>query len=229
MYKITLYDHNCSPICDGIACFFVEELETFEEHWMNCTRVDEDQKLRFIRSKSGEIVTDYYSDDPELNIVQYDENAEILFENSYLLYDRTYTLYNTYDWETVLYAGEGCFHIRYIKFKDCYYLIGKYKLLGVCTQHHLHENKNSGWTECDVYGNPIFEVEYHWRKRWIDGKGLIRNDWTKKKYLNDRVETYCWVTLACYSTRDEFDLNELEVLSDEMLSDLMRDIPGEAG
>ena len=34
-----------------------------------------DRKERFLRSKRGEIVTDYYSASPELNIVQHDAGA----------------------------------------------------------------------------------------------------------------------------------------------------------
>ena len=35
-------------------------------------RVPEGLKERFLRSKSGELVTDWYDDNPELNIVQQD-------------------------------------------------------------------------------------------------------------------------------------------------------------
>ena len=34
MYKITLYDANCSPICDGLARWYVDDLKEFEENWI---------------------------------------------------------------------------------------------------------------------------------------------------------------------------------------------------
>ena len=74
MYKITLYDYNCNPICDGTIYFFTEDIENFQKRWFRLLGDhDEERKERFLRSKAGEIVTDYYSDSPELNIVQQDD------------------------------------------------------------------------------------------------------------------------------------------------------------
>ena len=78
MYKITLYDKNCSPICDRTTFWFVEDLEQFEKNWLplqckyNVSTIE-----KYYRSKFGEVVTDYYSDNEELNIVQ-SVNCEIL-------------------------------------------------------------------------------------------------------------------------------------------------------
>ena len=69
MYKITLYDYCCCPICDGTVSFFVDNLEDFEKNWKKCLGDrDKERVERFERSKNGEIVVDYYSDDEELNI-----------------------------------------------------------------------------------------------------------------------------------------------------------------
>ena len=32
MYKITLYNQNCCPICDGTTFWFVEDLKEFEKN-----------------------------------------------------------------------------------------------------------------------------------------------------------------------------------------------------
>lgn len=84
MFKITLYDFNCNPICDGVVSFFTERLEDFEEGWMNSEEVEEDRKERYLRSKAGENVTDYYSDSPEFNIVQEDTEVQVLWEKEVL-------------------------------------------------------------------------------------------------------------------------------------------------
>lgn len=54
MYKITLYNKNCCPICDGTTCFFVDKLEEFKEMWLKSESVQEDQKDRYLTSKGGE-------------------------------------------------------------------------------------------------------------------------------------------------------------------------------
>ena len=33
MYKITLYDYCCNPICDGTISYFVDDLDDFEKNW----------------------------------------------------------------------------------------------------------------------------------------------------------------------------------------------------
>lgn len=76
MYKITHYDYNCSPICDGTVSFFTEDIEAFQKKWFAMDRLEESLKEKFLRSKGGELVTDWYSsDDPELNIVQQGQSA----------------------------------------------------------------------------------------------------------------------------------------------------------
>ena len=97
MYKITLYDQKCSPICDGTTFWFVEDLEKFEKNWipLQC-RIGVEVVERYYRSKFGEVVTDYYSTDPSLNIVQSVE-CEILEEKVFEYKDKEVELINTYD------------------------------------------------------------------------------------------------------------------------------------
>lgn len=230
MYKITLYNMNCCPICDGTATFFVEQLEDFEKDWLKQKYVDEDTKNRYFRSKNGEIVTDYYTNDPKYNIVQRDENAEVLLEKSYQYNDKVFVLYNAYGCESKVYAKETDIVLRYVKFGDHFYLIGKYKLKGVCRENFLYvdDNENS-WDNCTVYGNPIHNTKYENVETWIDEKGRRRLDYPKEKFAKNEVETYCWVTVGSFSAKEELNKNTLNELTDEFLSVLMADIPGEAG
>ncbi len=61
--------------------FFTEDIDEFERNYFSDENVEwgklEAQKQRYFRSKAGENVTDYYSDDPELNIFQYAEYGTI--------------------------------------------------------------------------------------------------------------------------------------------------------
>lgn len=99
MYKITLYDQNCNPICDSTTFWFVENLEDFERNWLKAQKkIDAKTVERYYRSKFGEIVTDYYSDDPELNIVQ-QVDAEVLEEKEFSYKDKAVVLANVYDCE----------------------------------------------------------------------------------------------------------------------------------
>ena len=156
MYKITLYDECCSPVCDGTAGFFTENLEEFERYWR--PHADEEQFKRYERSKAGEIVTDYYGDDSELNIVQEDKNTEILFEKEISYKDKQFTLLNAYLWGTDVYAAETQIVFRGIKFKEQYFLIGRYKMNGVCQKKFL-STSDSGYESITVWGNPVINCK----------------------------------------------------------------------
>ena len=76
MYKITLFDYNCASCTSGTASFYVDDIDIFEEKWSKLETSPE-RIERFRHSKNGEVVTDYYSDDEELNIVQEDKAADL--------------------------------------------------------------------------------------------------------------------------------------------------------
>ena len=234
MYKITLYDHNCSPICDGTASFFVDKLEDFEKYWLEHECVDEETKNRFLRSKNGEIVTDYYTDDPKYNIVQIDDNATILFEKEYAYDNKVFTLYNVYHCESKVYAKHAAIKLRYVKFNNQYHLIGTYKLTGVCERERRSDvdESDSGWRRCSVWGNPIHIVDTTDSVKlnlWIDENGRRRLDYPKEKFENNTIETYCWVTVGSFSSENDLDKTSLNNLTNDFFAVLMADIPGEAG
>ena len=82
MYKITLYDQNCCPIFDGTTFWFVEDLEEFEKKWIPLQSKGSVKVVeRYYKSKFGEVVTDYHSNDESLNIVQ-EVNSELLQERT---------------------------------------------------------------------------------------------------------------------------------------------------
>ena len=232
MYKITLYDANCCPICDGVTTFFVDKLEDFEEHWLKQDRVDEDQKGRYFCSKNGEMVTDYYTDNPEYNVVQEDKNAEIVFEKEYEYYSHWFKLYNAYGCVTELFADKANIKVRYIKFKDRYYLIGQYKLSGVCVKDSFFDETDidHGYRQCSVWGNPVLLTKFRRVNYWVDEENKMRRvDFPSSYFKEDEIETYCWVTIDASLSKDLFLEEDFDELRDDFVASLMADIPGEAG
>ncbi len=226
MYKITLYDNNCSPICDGVACFFTEDLEAFEQNWQ--PHADEEQWTRYLQSKAGEIVTDYYSDNPELNIVQEDKDAEILFEKEIVFRNKMFTLLNAYNWEDEIYAEETHIVFRGIRFKEICYLIGKYKMKGVCRKAFLSNNKEE-YKTVTVWGNPVVKCNLQEKPVWYQTEnGRAFYAYRKEDFKEDIIKTYCWVTVGTFS-EEELTNDTLDLTSDEMIIRLLADIPGEAG
>ena len=72
MYKITLFDANCPSCTSGVIRYFTDNIQEFKDRWEQL-ETDEKTKERFNKSLNGEVITDYYSNAPELNIVQKDE------------------------------------------------------------------------------------------------------------------------------------------------------------
>lgn len=226
MYKITLYDKNCCPICDGVARFFVDRLEEFEIPWMSKKSIDEEKKIRFQRSKNGEIVTDYYTDDAEYNIVQRDDCAKVYWEKEFSYEKQSFVTYNVYDSSTEIYAEHADITLRFVRFGAENFLIGKYKLQGVCQKEKLWEEDGESWTACSVWGNPIHIQKRKKEVFWKGKDGLNRYDYPKEHFAEDSVETYCWVIVGLYGTKM---IEAPDELTDEMIACLLKDIPGEAG
>ena len=108
MYKITLYDYCCNPICDGMVSYFVDNLEDFEKNWKALVK-DQEHIKRYEKSKKGEIVTDYYSDDEELNKVQADNDSKVIEEEEYEKSNFEIDLYIAYDCSSKYYI----FNLQY--------------------------------------------------------------------------------------------------------------------
>lgn len=230
MYKITLYDQCCSPICDGTTFWFVEDLEEFEKRWIPLAiKMNTSQVERYYRSKFGEIITDYYSDDESLNIVQKDD-SEVLEEKVFEYLDREVELINTYEWTSKILFDKLKIMLRVLKYNEKIYLVGQYEGCG-CRRVELNYNR---WYDIEVkykqmnfWGNPIAE----YRMRYINWEDLNKSDAYKDFYTNDkdfykneRVKSFVWIPIK------EVDSSyKIKELSGYELSLLLRDIIGEAG
>lgn len=170
------------------------------------------------------------------------------------LEDEHITLCNFYRWEIELFASNIFVTLAHIKHNEKYFLIGKYKLFGVCTK--LYSNKNL-YGRCAVYGNPIcietisgkalHYIENN-KKVGVELRKAIKNNEDKtviqnisEKYMQSQerndpkdfegynIETYCYVTLKEYEKLEDFNLEEIKEMTPELFEKLMCDIPGSCG
>lgn len=219
MYKVTLFDMNCPSCCSGTAEFYCDNIDEFERKWL-AQKPDELRIEKFRRSKNGECVIDYYSDDPELDIVQYDGEAKVYREFLYCENDAEVTIHNGYYCEAVYYADKLEIKIRAVKFKGEYMLQAKYASEGMCMKNWLGERK---YSDVNCWGNPVLE----------HSKSFHEHSDDRADYKDDRIESFVYFALKKFETKEELDaeyeLIKREGLTDEDLDFLMTDIPGEAG
>ena len=230
MYKITLYDRNRCPTCDGTTFWFVENLKEFEEKWLplQC-RSNIDTVERYYRSKFGEIVTDYYSTDASLNIVQ-SVGCEILQEKSFEYIDKEIDLINTYGWKTTILFDKLKIILRVQTCNDKCYLVGQYFGYGcrrIDPRLNIWYNLEVKYSQMGFYGNPVAE----YRKRDINWDDFDKCDAYKNFHTNDKdfykhekVKTFVWIPMKEVST--QYKVNEPD---DNDLALLLMDIVGEAG
>ena len=222
LYKLTFFDRNCPSCCSGTVSFFTEDIEEFERLFFADERMQEKKNL-FLKSKAGELIVDYYSDNPELNMFQFDESAELVRQSPICYHKKDFLLENSYCCEVPIYAENATIEIAQTRFKGKYYQIGKYELTGVCQESLLYADQ---FENLSVWGNPILIQKMSFAPKREDPQtGLNRFDYPKEHFLDSCVKTFCWVIL---DSQDE-PFPEKTSLTDEEIARLMIDIPGEAG
>lgn len=230
MYKITLYDNNCNPICDGTTFWFVENLEEFEKKWipLQC-KYDIGTIERYYKSKNGEIITDYHSDNAELNIIQ-SIDCEILQEKIFEYTNKEIVIENLYGYETKILFDKLKIILRVQSCNDKYYLVGQYFGCGgkrVSTIYNRWYNKDVKYSQMHFFGNPIAE----YKSRYVNWENLNKSDAYKDFYTNDKdfykdetVETFVWLPIR--EVKKQYKINEPTI---KELALLLVDIVGEAG
>lgn len=230
MYKITLYDQNCSPICDGTVFWFVEDLGEFEKNWLPLqSRHDVSTIERYYRSKFGEIVTDYYSDDPALNIVQ-QAGSEILQKKIYKYTNRIVELYNVYGYRTRIEFDSLLFTLLVLKYDTEYYLAGQYKGNGcrrISPIWNRWYKKETKYSQMNFFGNPV--ANYRCREiSWDDwgSDDAYKDFYTDDKafYQHEEIETFVWIPIK--KVAEDY---KIHALTKNEIAGFMRDIIGEAG
>lgn len=220
MYKVTLYDCNCVSCTSGVAEFYVDDINKFKESWFKLED-DEDRKKRFLKSLNGEMVTDYYSDSPDLNIVQEDKDAKILKTDRLCFANKKFTLINGYGCPGGIMVHNAEFLIRHIVFQSQYMIVGKYKLSGVARINEFIQ----GYDRQHVYGNCVLKTQYHSFVEFNRGVPLY-NIHDFNNFKNDKIESICYIPVKWFENAEDMKNYNLNT---EDLVILMRDILGEAG
>ena len=153
LYKVELYDvaHWCPAFVSGTINIFCEDIEDFQRRWFKL-ETEEEPKERFLRSKNGEIVTDYYGNDPARNIVQHDL-ATVYAERTVILHSVSFGE-NEFSYDNMFYARRLELWFRWISFKGKYWRIASFTADGPCVKSILLRD---GYREVDCDGNPFFE------------------------------------------------------------------------
>ncbi|MCH5194113.1 MAG: hypothetical protein J1F11_09140 [Oscillospiraceae bacterium] len=219
MYKITLFDETFPSGCSGVVCFFTEDIEDFQKRWLKAGDISDEQKDRFIRSKEGEIVTDYYSDDPELNIVQQDTGA-VYGEKEVTIEDVTFEAFNAYNCSETYHVDRWDIHFKWIRFGNEYYRIASYNANGVC-QYDDHLDR---WEHVTCYGNPVLENDVVYELENRDDRPEI------KAYAENCIRTVCFLTNWVFENEQSAKENiDSFKVTDEVMDRLFSDVIGEAG
>lgn len=218
MYKITLYNYNIPSCASGVYNIYCDDIDEFEKEWTQLEK-DKERIERFRKSKAGEMVTDYYSDAPEYNIVQRDENARLYYEKTVIMFDKDVKVFNGYGCSSELHIDKSEFQVRYVKMFGKFFRLVKYKLAGVCQEDLLFDGK----THITCYGNPVL-------KNHVSFSG---GSYDVKDYAENTIESIAFYPLGIFETKEEMkkdydDMRE-EFFTAEELDRLFSDIPGEAG
>lgn len=219
MYKVTLFDANTPSCCSGVVSYFCDDINEFAEKWFEL-ETDEGRKDRFIHSMKGEMVTDYYSDSPDLNIVQEDKTAEIFFTNEFKIRDRWIILYNSYHCGTKLHFDSLDVIVRYVRYAGKLFKLATYSAKGVCAvnQSCFDEEKY-----CDVvcYGNRVLINQRS--HEWLNSDNI-------DDYKDDTIDFIAYSQIGAFESIESMKEDyETADLSDEDLNLLLCDILGEAG
>ena len=218
LFYIQLFDRNCPSCCSGVTNVYVDDIDEFAEMYSQ-TEADKNRVDRLMRSKSGEIITDYYSDDPALNIVQSisveDYGIKVVQRSECAV-----SLENGYGWDSEYYFRELVFEIRYIKWNGKYYKLMNPHAKGCCRKT-LSDIENM-WHKITIQGN----------KFWLYGES------EDIPYESLPIDAFKDVTLDSFvwHMADQFE-TEQEMLTDKALPwpttdqiiRAMADLPGDAG
>lgn len=220
MYKITLYDWNCPSCYSGTISVFVDDLNEFERHWIPKMKGNKEVVDRYLRSKAGELVTDYHktNNDAELNIVQEDKLAKVLRYKNYERHNTYVTLANAYDYTNKWYFRTLRIFIRYIRYNNEYFKVASFSSDGGCTKY------GSDYMAVYNSGNPFIKLRNNKRDR----HNTINS---KNSFMNDKADLFVWKILNKFNSLDELldNANKNKRLSQEEIIILMSDIPGDAG
>lgn len=219
MFKITLFDNNVPSGGSGVFSCYCEDIDKFAEKWLPL-QFCENTKERFLRSKNGEMVTDYYSDSPDLNIVQEDKDAVVYFDKDVIFRDKWLDLHNGFEFATKFHFDELIVSLKYARYDGDLLRLASYKATGVCFYNSFtSSNKKYGAVTC--YGNRVL----------VESKNEEPFSSTSTEDFKDKtIEFIAYSPLGTFddmeSMKADFDNPNL---SNTLLDILLCDILGDAG
>ena len=227
MYKITLYDMNRNPIADGTACFFTEDIDDFERRW-TVLETDKDRIDRFLRSKEGEIISDFWLHGEEYNIVQEDNHAKIFYEKQFLLENVTFEAANFYDCKTKFHVNRWNCTFRWIRFKDEFIRIVSFTASGVCRWHNIFEDRLDA---VSCYGNLVLEniVKY---SPCYNGQNPIEKlpDPSFEDFSGNSIATICWLESLYFKTQKSMETDWRNFrITKKVMNQMFANVVGECG
>ena len=227
MYMITLFDMSSSSVSDRVARFFTDDIDYFERNWLPlCQKKGDLERIdRFLRSKAGECVTDYYTNFPWLNIVQKDQNAEILQEKQFVLNDVTFFATNAYGWQEQYHVDDWHCAFRWIRFRNYYFRIFSFKANGVCM---LCDDGKIRDVSC--YGNPVLINSKKFIVEYDRGIPIVDHPLTYNDFSGNYIESFCWqVGKHFKKQQDAMEDYQNFTVTDDILDRMFREVIGEAG
>ena len=219
MFRITLFDNNIPSGGSGVISYYCEDIDKFAERWLPL-QFCEDTKERFLRSKNGEMVTDYYSNDPSLNIVQEDKDAVVYFQRDIVFKDKWLTLHNGYNYPTDYHFDKLLVGLKYIRYEGDLLRLATYKAYGIC---YKNNSKFLDKKYCAVacFGNRVLAESKN--------KEPLRSD-NLKDFKDKTIEFIAYSLLGAFEDMDSMK-NDFDnpYLPDKLLDILLCDILGDAG
>lgn len=220
LYQIKLMDYNAPAFVSSIVTVFTEDIEEFTEKYLHLEE-DEDRKNRFLRSKDGEMVTDYYSDDPNLNIVQFMPEVEVLGESSFCEHNLTVTVKNGFDYPSDYFFAELGFRVMWVRTKEQLLKLVKANGIGCCVKNEFSDLTKIPWSKVEVYGNPFWEVE---------SEDVPDDAENVEAYSQTRLKSYVWHIVDVFESIEELEQDRKSTwLSEKQIDRVLKDLPGDAG
>lgn len=201
-YKITLFDQRPPAFCSMAVPYFTEDIEDFQARWFKLEK-DTGRKERFLQSKGGKFVTDYYTKKHDFNIVQRD-SCEIYGEKVFIMKNISFLIANGYDFKTRLHVDSVEFNFKWISFKDKFFRIAKYKACGVCEWDKNFCGK-SCWRAAQCLANPILENISTTEEIQLNKFKLSHN---VECFSEHSFETICYLCTQVFNSKLDVMKNE---------------------
>ncbi len=215
MYKVTLFDNNTPGFISRVVSYYVDDIEEFQRRWFSLER-SEEKKKRFLRSLQGEMVSDFYTNEPELNIVQKDANFKVYEEKVIEKHDYYVTAVNGYGCKTKFYVKDMKINIRWIQFQDKYLKVAMFSTKGMTALRFDNE-----YYQVSCYGNRVLEKNFVSKVYCSD---------SPKVFAEDTIESIAYAVINTFKTEEElFKDMAVVAITDKEMDRLLKDIVGEAG